>query len=216
MATCPLCGKVCNPRNAKVLDPNDPSVFICSPCYMGKVEYDNLKKTGEISKAEELIKSWEGKAAKYCKNPDDRERIIDLLSGGTRTASEMKAELDKHTKKQEEKQARINSIMMTSGYNFEGYQIEKYHRLISASTVLGTGPLTEISATISDSFGLTSNAFEKKMDKAKGISHRKLAIMTDGIGANAVIGVDFDYLTLGNNMIAVSANGTAVSIKKIQ
>lgn len=32
--------------------------------------------------------------------------------------------------------------------------------------------------------------------------------------ANAVIGVDFDYITFGNNMIGVSANGTAVVIEK--
>ena len=35
------------------------------------------------------------------------------------------------------------------------------------------------------------------------------------IGANAVIGVDFDITTFSNNIIAVSANGTAVVIKKI-
>ena len=35
------------------------------------------------------------------------------------------------------------------------------------------------------------------------------------MGANAVIGVDFDYLTFSNNMIGVVANGTAVNIEKI-
>lgn len=34
------------------------------------------------------------------------------------------------------------------------------------------------------------------------------------LGANAIIGVDFDIMTIGNNMIVVSANGTAVIIKK--
>ena len=34
------------------------------------------------------------------------------------------------------------------------------------------------------------------------------------VGANAIIGIDFDIMTLSSNMIAVSANGTAVTIEK--
>ncbi|MCI8389973.1 MAG: YbjQ family protein [Roseburia sp.] len=34
------------------------------------------------------------------------------------------------------------------------------------------------------------------------------------VGANAVIGVDLDLMTLTNNMIVVSANGTAVLIEE--
>lgn len=52
------------------------------------------------------------------------------------------------------------------------------------------------------------------MDAAKDISQRKLALKAYLMGANAVIGVDYDYLTIGNNMIAVSANGTPVVIQK--
>lgn len=33
-------------------------------------------------------------------------------------------------------------------------------------------------------------------------------------GANALIGVDFDYITFSNNILGASANGTAVYIEK--
>ena len=33
--------------------------------------------------------------------------------------------------------------------------------------------------------------------------------------ANAIIGIDFDITTFSNNMIGVSANGTAVVVEKI-
>lgn len=36
-----------------------------------------------------------------------------------------------------------------------------------------------------------------------------------GLGSNAIIGIDFDITTLSNNIIAVSANGTAVVIEKV-
>ena len=34
-------------------------------------------------------------------------------------------------------------------------------------------------------------------------------------GGNAIIGIDFDYITFSNNMIGVVANGTAVRIEKL-
>lgn len=55
-----------------------------------------------------------------------------------------------------------DSFLITSSHGFEGYEIKKYYTIISASTVMGTGLISEISASISDSFGMTSNAFEKK------------------------------------------------------
>ncbi|HBC98311.1 MAG TPA: hypothetical protein DC053_01320 [Lachnoclostridium sp.] len=36
------------------------------------------------------------------------------------------------------------------------------------------------------------------------------------MGGNAIIGVDFDFFTLNNNMIAVSANGTSVIIEELE
>lgn len=36
------------------------------------------------------------------------------------------------------------------------------------------------------------------------------------LGGNALIGVDFDYITFNNNILGVSANGTSVCIKKVE
>ena len=35
----------------------------------------------------------------------------------------------------------------------------------------------------------------------------------EGLGANAVVGVDLDYETVGDSMLMVSANGTAVVLE---
>lgn len=42
---------------------------------------------------------------------------------------------------------------------------------------------------------------------------RKLIEKSVSVGGNAVIGVDFDYIVFGNNMIGVVANGTSVIIE---
>lgn len=105
--------------------------------------------------------------------------------------------------------------MLTSGYNFEGYKINSYNGIVSGEVVLGTGFLSEFSASINDFFGSTSEEFSMKMKQAKDIATSKMIDTSIVKGGNAIIGVDFDYTTFGNNMIAVSANGTSVVIEKL-
>lgn len=102
----------------------------------------------------------------------------------------------------------------TNGYNFEGYHISDYLNIVSTETVLGTGFLSEIGSQISDVFGTNSGLFEEKIATAKDMAVKNLVAKALDAGANALIGVDFNLMTLSNNIIVVSANGTAVVIDK--
>lgn len=103
---------------------------------------------------------------------------------------------------------------VTTGYNFDGYEVEKYIGIFSGEVVLGTGFISEYAASFSDLFGTRSNAFADKMMTAKQGALQKLMKNALLAGANALIGVDFDYITFSNNILGVSANGTAVVIRK--
>lgn len=111
---------------------------------------------------------------------------------------------------------KISNHKLTTGFNFDGYKITKYIAVISGNVVLGTGLFSEFVGSISDVLGTTSTPFENKMEKAKEIAIEKLIIKSATIGGNAIIGVDFDFFTLSNNMIAVSANGTSVIIEELE
>jgi uncharacterized protein YbjQ (UPF0145 family) len=50
----------------------------------------------------------------------------------------------------------------------------------------------------------------------KDAAIKKLTLKSAEKGGNAIIGIDFDYLTLISNMIGVVANGTSVKIEKIE
>lgn len=110
----------------------------------------------------------------------------------------------------------ISNHKLTTGFNFDGYKITNYKAVISGNVVLGTGLFSEFVGSISDVLGTTSTPFENKMEKAKEIAIQKLIIKSATIGGNAIIGVDFDFFTLNNNMIAVSANGTSVVIEELE
>lgn len=106
--------------------------------------------------------------------------------------------------------------MLTTGYNFEGYNIVAYRKVITGQVVLGTGFLSEFAASFSDFFGVESNTFSDKMEKAKEAALDKMIKNSVEAGGNAIIGVDFDYITFAYNMIGVVASGTSVVIEKIQ
>ena len=110
----------------------------------------------------------------------------------------------------------IDSHQLTTAYSFEGYKITAHHGIISGDAVLGTGFASEFSAAFSDFFGTKSDAFAEKMIEVKNAAKQRLIIQSVQLGGNAIIGVDFDYVTFGNNMIGVSANGTSVTIEKIE
>lgn len=105
-------------------------------------------------------------------------------------------------------------FISTTGYNVEGYKIIKYLNIVHGEVVLGTGLLSEISISVSDFMGTASTTVEGKISRAKEIVQEQLVKKAILKGGNALIGVDFDISSFSNNVIMVSANGTAVLIEK--
>lgn len=70
-------------------------------------------------------------------------------------------------------------------------------------------------ASIRDIVGGRSAAYEKELRKAKDIALSEMRDQAKNLGANAIIGIDIDYETIGTNssMLMVSANGTAVVVE---
>lgn len=116
----------------------------------------------------------------------------------------------------EKMQNLIKAHMITTGYNFEGYKITKYINIIQSEIVLGTGFLSEISATVTDTFGISSAAMSNKLSTAKRETQYDLIRKSIKLGANAILGIDFDITTLRNNILVVSATGTAVVIEPLE
>lgn len=108
----------------------------------------------------------------------------------------------------------LENYMITTGYEFNGYKIIKYNGVISGQVVLGTGFLSEFTASFADFFGEESNKFAYKLETAKNAAVEKLIMKSADKGGNAIIGVDFDYITFHGNMIGVVANGTSVVIEE--
>jgi uncharacterized protein YbjQ (UPF0145 family) len=80
---------------------------------------------------------------------------------------------------------------------------------------LGANIFRDFFASIRDIVGGRSAAYEKELRKAKDIAIGEMREQAKNLGANAIVGIDIDYETIGTNssMLMVSANGTAVVVE---
>jgi uncharacterized protein YbjQ (UPF0145 family) len=96
----------------------------------------------------------------------------------------------------------------------EGHPIRKHLGLVTGEAILGANIFKDFFASIRDIVGGRSGAYEQELRKAKEIAINEMKEQARMMGANAVIGVDLDYETIGvgqnGNMLMVSASGTAV------
>lgn len=108
----------------------------------------------------------------------------------------------------------MENMLITSGYNFEGYEITDYLGLCSGEAALGTGFLSSLGAGIADFLGTNSTLYEEKLNSARNIALDNLVQDARAFGANALIAVHMEYTAFSADVIGVTANGTAVKIQK--
>jgi uncharacterized protein YbjQ (UPF0145 family) len=128
-------------------------------------------------------------------------------------------------KANQQKQEALASMLITSGFNFDGFTITKYSGYISGDDAVSMDrPSQGYWGAVHGDVG---------EDLLAGLTHIRRNALAElkeaayALGCNAVIGVDFDYLTLDpetvNNqggvlylpfLFAITANGNAVVIEK--
>ena len=106
-------------------------------------------------------------------------------------------------------------MLLTTTSVIDGKQIVKYHGLVSGEAILGANIFRDLFAGIRDIVGGRSAAYEKELRRAKDLAMQEMMEQASAMGANAIVGIDLDYETVGQggSMLMVSANGTAVSIQ---
>ncbi len=103
-------------------------------------------------------------------------------------------------------------MIVTTTPSIDGKTIETYHGVVVGEAILGANVFRDLFASITDIVGGRSGAYEEELGKAREIALRELEARARAAGGNAVVGVDLDYEVI-NNMLMVSASGTAVSVR---
>jgi len=131
---------------------------------------------------------------------------------------------EEHTQKiaQQKEQVRkqyaeaTQNHMLTTGYNFEGYTISKYHGLVSGECVLGSGLISYLEASITNTLGMETSGYSEKMRNAKQLAVEDMVQQSVALGGNSIIGISYSISNLLSNMIGISVDGTSVTIEKNQ
>ncbi len=103
-------------------------------------------------------------------------------------------------------------MIVTTTPSVEGKAIRQYHGVVVGEAILGANVFRDVFASITDIVGGRSGAYEKSLGEARETALRELEERAVAVGANAVVGVDLDYEVI-NNMLMVSASGTAITIQ---
>jgi uncharacterized protein YbjQ (UPF0145 family) len=105
-------------------------------------------------------------------------------------------------------------MLMTTTSTLDGIAIKKYLGVVTGETIMGANIIRDLVASIRDIVGGRSTEYEQSLVEAKTIAMAEMEQMAEKMGANAIIGIDLDYETVGQGtMLMVSVSGTAVIIE---
>ena len=103
-------------------------------------------------------------------------------------------------------------MLMTTTDGIEGRKIVEYLGIVSGDAIVGANLFRDLFARVRDIVGGRAGGYEKALAGAKEAAMEDLTAHTSSLGADAVVGVDLDYESVGDSMLMVSVNGTAVRL----
>ena len=105
-------------------------------------------------------------------------------------------------------------MLLTTTNTIEGHPIVDYYGVVSGETIIGANFVKDFFAGIRDIVGGRSGSYERVLREAKDTAMQEMSDAAARLGANAVVGIDLDYETIGNSssMLMVACSGTAVKI----
>ena len=103
-------------------------------------------------------------------------------------------------------------MLLTTTPNIQGREITQYFGIVSGETIIGANLFKDFFAGIRDIVGGRASSYESVLREAKESALQEMSDQAARMGANAVIGIDLDFETVGANgsMLMVTAAGSAV------
>jgi len=105
-------------------------------------------------------------------------------------------------------------MIISTTPSLEGRRIREYKGVVFGEVISGVNFIKDFAAGLTNFFGGRSASYEDELIEARENAVSEMARRAASMGANAVVGVDVDYEVLGqgNNMLMVTASGTAVVV----
>lgn len=107
-----------------------------------------------------------------------------------------------------------SEIIVSTTPSLEGKPAKEYLGIVTGEVIVGANIVRDLFAGIHDIVGGRAGAYEDVLQRAREQAIGEMRMHAATLGANAVVGVDLDYETLGSSgsMLMVSASGTAILV----
>ncbi|HBT95484.1 MAG TPA: hypothetical protein DEB24_05075 [Coriobacteriia bacterium] len=104
-------------------------------------------------------------------------------------------------------------MIVTTTQNIEGKQIIEYRGIVFGEVITGINVVKDFAAGLTNIFGGRSGSYENELLQARESAIYEMTQRATEKGANAIVGVDLDYESLGQGgMLMVTVSGTAVVV----
>lgn len=112
-------------------------------------------------------------------------------------------------------QAAIKAVMLTTESYPQGLTITKRIEVVTAECAFGMNIFKDLFAGVRDIVGGRSKAVQNTLRDSRRTALYELKKEAYEVGANAVVGVDLDYveLSVSGSMVLLVASGTAVIVE---
>ena len=107
----------------------------------------------------------------------------------------------------------IREFIVATTPNVPGYRVTKVFGVVTGITARTRGIGGRILAGIQTALGGEIEAFTSEMEKARREALQRAVEKASKIGANALIGLDFETSDIFNGVVLISATGTAVTVE---
>jgi len=203
MITCCICNKkIGRKEEGHMFSNKHNQLFLCEKCHSAK-EKLQVNTEGKIEEIQKNRKYFEELLYIGIVHVSAKEPLQNLLK-----------EAENAEKESIQYRFKNKNLLCTTGNSFEGYYIAEYLDVINTELVLNIGMFSELGGEICDISGKANNIVAQKISDAKEEALELLKNRATEKGGNGLLGVRFDVINLIENMLVISASGTAVRIHK--
>ncbi|MEJ8860079.1 heavy metal-binding domain-containing protein [Variovorax robiniae] len=98
--------------------------------------------------------------------------------------------------------------------NGEGARVERFLGVVNGVAIIGANIFRDMFSSIRDVVGGRAGGYERALSGARDAALEDMIESARELGADGVVGIDFDYEVLGeaNGMMMVAVSGTAVKM----
>jgi uncharacterized protein YbjQ (UPF0145 family) len=95
-----------------------------------------------------------------------------------------------------------------------GPRIAQYLGIVNGEAIIGANIFRDMFASVRDVVGGRAGGYERSLSKARDAALADMIEAAKELGADGIVGIDFDYEVLGetNGMMMVAVSGTAVKM----